>query len=388
MGRDSEILEDGDAGRAAGKSAHTLVNLQVLRALAASSVVVAHALHETGMLAAATGRAAVDGSAWNLGFGVDIFFVLSGFIMTHTTASEFGKGGASLRFFLRRCARVIPLYWLLTSLMLLGALAAPSLLAVPIGSIPHVLASYFFIPSGRGVDEIRPVLALGWTLNYEMLFYVFFAAALLLPIRLGVLWLSVLMVGMALVGRLIDPLHVQISFWTNPIILEFLFGVYVALIFRSGARIGGGWALGLAAIGLLGFVHVSTLWNDAALPQFLRSGLPAALFVLAAAIGPVLPPVRLVLWGVALGDASYSLYLVHPFILRPLRTIWEKVIGAGLPLGLFVVVATLVAAMVAEVLFRYVERPLTRRVQSRMLPSTRSGQTASGSLSAADTERA
>ena len=105
------------------------------------------------------------------------------------------------------------------------------------------------------------MLALGWTLNYEMLFYVFFAAALLLPIRLGVLWLSVLMVGMALVGRLIDPQHVQIAFWTNPIILEFLFGVYVALIFRSGVRIGGGWALGLAAIGLLGFVHISTLWK-------------------------------------------------------------------------------------------------------------------------------
>ncbi len=381
-----EIPEVGSAGGDAGKSPHMLVNLQVLRALAASSVVVAHALHETGMLAAATGRAAVDGSAWNLGFGVDIFFVLSGFIMTHTAASEFGKSGASLRFFLRRCARVIPLYWLLTSVMLLGALGAPSLLAVPIGSISHVLASYFFIPSGRGVDEIRPVLALGWTLNYEMLFYVFFAAALLLPIRLGVLWLSVLMVGMALVGRLIDPSQVQIAFWTSPIILEFLFGVYVALIFRSGARVGGGWALGLAAIGLLGFVHVSTLWNDAALPQFLRSGVPAALFVLAAAIGPALPQGRPVLWGVALGDASYSLYLVHPFILRPLRAIWEKVIGGGLPLGVFVVVAALVAAMVAKALFRYVERPLTRRVQGLMLPSARSRRTATGPLSAADTE--
>ena len=383
-----KILESEDAGRAASKSTHTLVNLQVLRALAASSVVVAHGLHETGMLAAATGRAVVDGSAWNLGFGVDIFFVLSGFIMTHTTASEFGKSGASLRFFLRRCARVVPLYWLLTSVLLLGALAAPSLLAVPIGSLSHVLASYFFIPSGRGVDEIRPVLALGWTLNYEMLFYVFFAAALLLPIRLGILWLSVLMVGMALVGRLIDPQHVQIAFWTNPIILEFLFGVYVALIFRSGVRIGGGWALGLAAIGLLGFVHISTLWNDAALPQFLRSGVPAALFVLAAAIGPVLPQRRPVLWGVALGDASYSLYLVHPFILRPLRAIWEKVIGAGLPLGLFVVFATLVAAMFAKALFRYVERPLTSRVQGLALRSPRSKQTAAAPLSRADTESA
>ncbi|KAA1180519.1 acyltransferase [Rhizobium tropici] len=381
------MLEGSAAGSDAGKSSRLLSNLQVLRALAALSVVVSHALHETEMLAGATGRAAVDGSAWNLGFGVDIFFVLSGFIMTHTAASEFGKNGAPLRFFLRRCARVIPLYWLLTSLMLIGALVAPSLLTVPIGSVSHVLASYFFIPSGRGADEIRPVLALAWTLNYEMLFYVFFAAALLLPIRLGIVWLSVLMAGMALVGRLVDPSHVQIAFWTNPIILEFLFGVYVALIFRSGIRIGGAAALALMAIGLLGFVRISAPWSDAALPQFLRSGLPAALFVLAAAIGPVLPQRKLVLWGVALGDASYSLYLAHPFILRPMRAVWAKALGGYLPLGLFVVFATLVAALFALLLFRGVEKPLTSRVQSLVL---RSGQKRipTGALPAADTEGA
>ncbi|MFB2564530.1 acyltransferase family protein [Rhizobium sp. IMFF44] len=365
-----------------------LVNLQVLRALAASSVVIAHALHETEILAAATGRAAVDGSAWNLGFGVDIFFVLSGFIMTHTAASEFGKSGAPLHFFLRRCARVVPLYWLLTSIMLLGALAAPSLLVVPVGSISHVLASYFFIPSGRGVGEIRPVLALGWTLNYEMLFYVFFALALLLPIRLGIVWLSVLMVGMALVGNLVDPSHVQIAFWTSPIILEFLFGVYVALIFRSGVRIGKGIAFGLVAIGLLGFVHVSTLWNDAALPQFLRSGLPAALLVLAAAIGPALPHRRPVLWSAALGDASYSLYLAHPFILRPMRAIWAQMIGGALPPALFAGFSTLAAVLLALALFRGLEKPLTRGVQDVILGSARRKRISAGALPTADTESA
>ncbi len=383
-----DMDEGRNAGTDAGNSSRLLLNLQVLRALAALSVVVAHALHENEALASVTGRAAVDGSAWNLGFGVDIFFVLSGFIMTHTAASEFGKGGAPLRFFLRRCARVIPLYWLLTSVMLLGALVAPSLLAVPIGSFSHVLASYFFIPSGRGVDEIRPVLALGWTLNYEMLFYVFFAAALLLPIRAGIIWLSVLMIGMALLGNLVDPGRVQIAFWTNPIILEFLFGVHVALIFRSGVRIGGATALGLTAIGLLGFVRISTPWNDAALPQFLRSGVPAALFVLAAAIGPVLPQKRIVLWAVALGDASYSLYLSHPFVLRPMRAVWAKAIGGSLPLGMFVVCATLGAAIFALALFRGVEKPLTSRVQKIVLGSVRRKRVPAAPRPAVDTESA
>ena len=336
-----------------------LINLQVLRALAALSVVVAHTIHETENLAVVTARQAVDAKAWYLGYGVDIFFVLSGFIMMHTAAAEFGKSGASLRFFLRRCARVVPLYWLLTSVMLLGAAVAPSLLNVPVGDISHVVASYLFIPDMRGANEIRPVLALGWTLNYEMLFYVLFALALMMPIRPGIIGLSVLMAALALVGTTIEPRNVQIAFWTNPIILEFLLGVYVALIFRSGLRIGTGVALALMAIGLIGFARFSTPWDDAALPQFLRRGVPAAVFVLAAAIGPALPLKRIVLWGVAVGDASYSLYLAHPFIVRPMRAIWAKAIGDHLSLGLFVIYATIGSIIFALALFRVVERPLT-----------------------------
>lgn len=386
---DQKMLGDGTARSKDGTSSGTLINLQLLRALAAFSVVVAHAIHETASLTSATVEPAGGRSVWNLGFGVDIFFVLSGFIMTHTAAAEFGKSGASARFFLRRCARVIPLYWLLTTALLLGSMVAPSLLSVPIGSVSHVLASYFFIPSGRGVmEEIRPVLALGWTLNYEMLFYVLFAVALLLPLRFGIIWLSALMLALALVGNLVNPQFVQIAFWTSPIILEFLFGVYVALIFRSGLRIGRGVALALLAIGLLGFVNVSAPWDDAALPQFLRSGVPAALLVLAGAIGPVPRAGRLVLWGVALGDASYSLYLAHPFILRPMRAIWEKTVGDDLPHGVFIFCASIAAAIVAVILYRLIEKPLTSYVQSFLPHARRKQRATAGAASVTDTKNA
>ncbi len=165
-----------DAGR-------RLDNIQLLRALAALSVVITHTLHETG----------AHEQTLNLGFGVDVFFVISGFIMAQTSLREFGMAGAPLRFFLRRLARVAPIYWLLTTLMLAGSLIAPSLLNVPTGGLGHIVASYLFIPDARGAGEMRPVLALGWTLNYEMFFYALFSLALLAPARWGFAGLSALM---------------------------------------------------------------------------------------------------------------------------------------------------------------------------------------------------
>jgi exopolysaccharide production protein ExoZ len=336
-----------------------LDNLQMLRALAAFSIVVLHAFHETENLAVSAGGSPVGLPNSNLAFGVDIFFVLSGFIMAHTAASEFGKDGAPLRFFRRRCARVVPLYWLLTTVMLIGATIAPSLLNVPVGSLYHVIASYLFIPDARGVGEVRPVMALGWTLNYEMLFYVMFSLALMAPIRFGVAWLSALMVMLALSHNFIDPGHAPVLFWTDPLILEFLFGVYIALIYRAGWRLGAGTALLVSAVGLIGFLRLSTPWDDAALPVFLRSGVPAAVMVLAAALGPSAPNNRLTTALVLLGDASYSLYLVHPFVLRPARAIWSKAVGGHLPIWLFVPSAVVVCVVVAVIVYRRVESPLT-----------------------------
>jgi exopolysaccharide production protein ExoZ len=321
--------------------------VQLLRALAALSVVLAHALHETG----------AHENALNFGYGVDVFFVISGFIMAHTSLREFGRPGASLRFFTRRLARVAPLYWLLTTAMLIGALFAPSLLNVPTGGVGHILASYLFIPDARGAGEMRPVMALGWTLNYEMFFYFLFSLALLAPARAGLAWLATLMPLLVLYGAFVGSSDPRITFWTNPILLEFLAGVVVALLHDRGLRVSGRLAFGLLALGLLGFFP-RPLSVEPDIWRATLCGLPAALLVTAATLGPVTPTGRLAAWGVALGDASYSLYLVHPFILRPLRVVWLKAAGPRLDV-VFVALAVLGAVAVSLALYRGVERPLS-----------------------------
>jgi len=325
--------------------------IQLLRALAALSVVLAHALHETGG----------HEDASNFSYGVDVFFVISGFIMAHTSLREFGRPGASMRFFTRRLARVAPLYWLLTTAMLLGALVAPSLLNVPTGGMGHILASYLFIPDARGAGEMRPVMALGWTLNYEMFFYFLFSLALLAPARAGLAWLAALLPLLVLYGAFSGSSDPRVTFWTNPILLEFLAGVFVALLHDRGLRVSPRLTLALLALGLLGYFP-RQFGVEPDMERAILCGLPAALLVTGATLGPISTTGRLAAWGVALGDASYSLYLVHPFILRPLRVVWLKAAGPHLD-AVFVALAVLGAVAVALALYRGVERPLSAGLQ-------------------------
>lgn len=342
-------------------SAGQIESIQALRAIAALLVVFGHAAHETEAIGPRVGLPGIDASFLHWGIGVDIFFVISGFIMVHTSADLFGQPGAWRVFLARRIARIVPLYWLLTTVLLLGGLIAPRLLNVPLGDWQHILSSYLFIPSLRG-DEIRPVMALGWTLNLEMFFYVLFAGALLLPLRRGMVALTLAIGGFALAGAILKPVQVQIAFWTQQIILEFLFGCLLALLHRHGFRLAGPSAVLLVAFGFAAMFNIHGVDADETVPPALRWGVPAVLIVGGAALYRGGAP-RLTLLLTGLGNASYSLYLFHPFALRPLREVWVKLVGAALPLELYIVVAMTVAAAASMFLYRWIERPMGRMLR-------------------------
>lgn len=343
-------------------------NIQALRAVAALLVVVGHALHETQAISTLVGRDAPDLSFIYWGFGVDIFFVISGFIMAYTSAGLFGQRGAWRVFLTRRLTRIVPLYWLLTTVLLIGGAIAPRLLNVPIDDWRHVLASYAFIPSLRVPGEIRPVMALGWTLNMEMFFYVLFAGALTLPFRRGMTALAVVIGGLALFGMIVRPEQVQLAFWSQSIILEFLMGCLLGVAYLQGARLTPAVAVTVAAVGVLGMVKFGGPESGANLPDAVRWGIPALLIVAAAGLARSATS-RGMLWLAALGNASYSLYLVHPFVLRPMRIIWTHLVGGALPLTAYVAAATALATIVAILTYRFVERPLLRWAQG----STKAG---------------
>jgi peptidoglycan/LPS O-acetylase OafA/YrhL len=363
-----------------------LVNLQICRGFAATFVVIGHSLTDYDFFAARSGVA----PAWtgiNWGCGVNIFFVISGFIMIYTTHNDFASPGAPLRFIMKRALRIIPSYWLVTTIQILGSLILPSLLNVPIGNLQHILASYFFIPDWRpDMSAVRPVLSLGWTLNYEMFFYVAFAFSMFLPFKRG---MTLLIFGffIGIISKYIfDVKQVQISFWLDMIISNFIFGVCIGLIYIRGYRL----TLPVAIIiGLIGLFFAIAGNPSTALVGLdlnsIRYGLPAAMFVAAMALGPSVVDGAVTRLGVAIGDASFSLYLIHPFIVRPLREVWLKLKFTSLPAPIYCFVCVFFAVLAALIIFRAFELPVaqmlrswvpTRRLAPRVEHSKREADTA------------
>ncbi|KRB29166.1 hypothetical protein ASE05_31210 [Mesorhizobium sp. Root172] len=338
-----------------------------MRALAATSVALRHAQHDAASLELEAGRTF---QAWNpvpWSAGVDIFFVISGLIMVHTSRQLFAKTGGARLFLSRRIARIIPLYWSVTTLYLVVALLAPTFLNQTYINSRFVIESYFFIPATRPDGVVQPLYELGWTLNYEMLFYVLFAAAIVLPMRWAVTVLLTTLVGMVFAGRLAAPLREPFAFWTDPIILEFALGVMVGIMCASGLRPSGLIRACVAATGL------AALMLAAAFPEIsigiarpVVYGIPASLIVWSAALAPseLRHESRAARWGAGVGDASFALYLLHPFVIRAMRIIFWRT-GLILLLGPWTFIALALATTfgVALITYRLFEKPLTGRAR-------------------------
>ena len=359
-----------------------LVGVQILRALAALMVTWHHARHEAGLLAGRGAGPALDPHAllpwWG---GVDLFFVISGLVIVLAGTRLSGVPGGQARFLAHRIARVVPLYWLVSLAVLVLALARPDLFgeaAGVLGDPGAVLAGFLFWPAARPDGTVQPLYGLGWTLNYEAFFYVLFAVSLGFGRRGAVAWLVVVLGLLVAAGAAVPDLPLPIRFWADPIVLEFAAGAGLALAYQEGFRPPAPVRIGLALLGGLGLLLsarvLAGLDGADGVLRPLLVGVPAALLV-GAALGPErdagqvarLPvPVRGLL---ALGDASYALYLVHPFALRLVR---EGLLRLGLAPTLHPdggMVLMLLASVVAALLVhRLVERPLTRRARALLDP--------------------
>ena len=330
-----------------------ILNVQILRFIAAFAVLASHAADLT---------LARDSLFWSFPWtaGVDIFFVISGMIMTIVSDGHFGRPGAARHFLLRRIIRIVPIYWLMTALMIATLVFLPSQVRNTSADPASVFTSLLFIPWPRADGQIVPILAQGWTLNYEAFFYLAFAFAMLH--RRG---LALLVAGFAMLAfcNIAIPEHlVALRFWSDPIILEFVAGIGLAKLWLSGIRLRAAAVAVLAVIALALFAATAPL-GLTQYDRFIANGVPAALLCAAVLFAPDRRAPGLIHRAlVANGDASYALYLSHTFTINAVILLLSGQVPGWAAMG----TAAALSIITALVIHRLIERPMVRALRARM----------------------
>jgi peptidoglycan/LPS O-acetylase OafA/YrhL len=331
----------------------TIYAVQALRFIAATAVVALHVFNRRGLY-----EVWIPDPQW-LQAGVDVFFVISGFIMAYIIGPE----TQAAAFWLQRFTRIAPLYWIATLVAFVGGLILPDWFFGS-SSVSFALQSALFLPLGSD-SNAHPLISPGWTLVYEFGFYTLLTGCLFVRKKPFSLATTIIVLVLS-----IGPLLKQYVWWLGwysdqVMLLEFLLGMAAALLAREEAL--KPWqGIALAAVG---FVALTYVW-DASIdwPRGLKIGLPAFLIVFGfVSSEPLWRSSRVLQQFALLGNASYAIYIVHFFIVSAIATLVQTsqsvhdLLG-GYGFSFAALVGGVGAGFAAHV---YVEKPLLRITRSR-----------------------
>ncbi|MGJ8559261.1 MAG: acyltransferase family protein [Litorimonas sp.] len=357
--------------------------LQALRGVAALLVVL---FHSAAIWRELVGTDGFTGP-WDQGWaGVDLFFVISGFVMVWVAGDRAAGIRIAARFCWDRVTRVYPLWWVFCSLMALYFMLAYGQPASPATHTPDTAWGMFARSLLLWPQGEFPVLAVGWTLIYELAFYGLFGLLLLIPAK----WrpLGLIFWGAILLYRWnFAPADSGLpSSWSmtlaDQLCLEFLIGAAVAY-FLKAVRIPSVLALAILAIGVAAFIaamiFVSGLDGESLnRSRVIAFGLPSGVILLGV-IGWEMSGSRSIAgWLRRIGDASYTLYLSHFLVLLVLKRVFVQ-IGlftgvSALSMAGFMIVGLLASVIASLILYRLIERPLLRLTRAPLAKRGVSGQ--------------
>lgn len=362
-----------------------LLSVQVLRGVAALLVVFYHiyelqrlALTAPGAPAGAANDIDMMSGFWMRGYaGVDLFFVISGFIMVYITAGLAPNWRESVKFLRNRAVRVYPLWWVFCAIltvyymMSFGVPYSPDAVANDTQIVPYLLKSAFLIP-----QTDFPILGVGWTLIHEVFFYMVFAVLLLTAFKFRILALMLwagLVIAAAMLGwtrATVDSFAVlSISLFT----LEFIAGALAAALIVKGKIIAPKVCFWLGAAGAVLALCFYTEGDFTALSsgRVMVFTLPFAVLIYGWTGIEIRKPLRLWKPLVWLGNVSYSLYLSHILVLGVIIRLLPRLpvpqLGeSGLTDNLIFTALGLAASLSCAALFYYgAERPLLRVMRRR-----------------------
>ena len=357
-----------------------LNSIQFLRAIAALLVVYEHSMDVVNK----------QGASWQSNFyhldnfgciGVDLFFVISGFIITYV-AHKYTGTAQGIQFLVKRFARINPAYYIATILYLGSLLISLKSKNIPFVDVLDVtitssMDTILVVPTSAKLSEFRPLLSIGWTLAFEWLFYILFSILILFNIKLKTIILPSLILLLIIAGRLIRPGDFRLQFITNPIMLEFILGIIICQLLIQIKKIPTAVAFTLLAIGIISYgllirfgygnvwSHLKTITGKLSLSRFFLWGIPSGCIVTGSVFlekSGRLSRLFKNKWSLLLGNASYSIYLIHYTILGLLLILYTKT-GPLLPPDALIWSQLMIVVAISIAFYKQVEQPLLRYMQ-------------------------
>ena len=283
-------------------------------------------------------------------FGVDIFFIISGFVMMHSTERT------SSNFFKKRLIRILPNYYIFTLGVFILALKFPHLLNNTTADLNHLLKSLFFIPFNKNETGHFPILFLGWTLNLEMLFYSIFALSLMINKKYRGFISSYILLTIFLISAYINSFPLKA--YNDFIIFEFILGMIIYLIIFKKNYIESFLMLLAIIIGCL--FHEINLNN-----RLLIYGLPSMIIMFLMILK--FQNLKLSKFILMLGAGSYSLYLTHPYIIQFFDRFTNWFSGDFLQKSLSIFLCVILTNTFAILTYKYYELPIRKYLRKKFI---------------------
>ncbi|WP_371397700.1 acyltransferase family protein [Fretibacter rubidus] len=349
---------DGRVSIVGTQGAKTLYNIQALRAIAALLVVFAHLpgielKHSPDQILPSIVMLGIS--------GVDLFFVISGFIMVYVTWNTPHNIRNVGRFLFARFTRIYPVYWLIAVLVYIAWRLRPELISFD-PDATNLWRSFLLLP-----DQTYPMLKVAWTLIHELYFYLIFALCLCLPKRFLMVGLTVWAAAIVLLQNSgFCPLSPTWRLMINPMGLEFYMGAVIGWLYMRRDDVGP-LAWPILILGVLAFMLALIYQSNIAVDPFPNYTQRTVLFGI---------PSALIVYGIVnverrgaeapqslstIGNWSYALYLSHVLTLSALGYLWAMFAGDRAWDNIFILpIMVVISTMVSSVVWYGFEKPLLR----------------------------
>lgn len=354
-----------------------LNSIQSLRAVAALLVVYVHSID----LQMEFGVSKQQGFFYLQNFGaigVDLFFVISGFIITYV-ANKYEGIGQGFVFLAKRFRRINPAYYIASiiylSIELLKITIAGQSSAISTKElINSIIDTTLIVPTVDAFYLYSPIMNISWTLAFEWLFYMLFFTLIISKTKNKPLFCGVLIIALVITGYVFNPSNFRYIFLTNPIMLEFILGIGICWLYLETKKTPTWLPIICVSVGVIsyilliifGFGGVSQTLNiytaELSLQRFLLWGMPSA-FIVFGCIFLEKKNQLTILWNnkliLLLGNASFSIYLIHLTVFALIRMFYTRW-GFFMPADIAIIVQLIIATIISIGFYKLIEKPLTK----------------------------